>query len=121
MPCDHALAEALRAYIHAAGRVEDRTAGCSAPRAGTRGVPYLTRQWLAGRQAPDPPARDNGRHRGAYWLPDFPSTGITACLANGRESRSRPLFGADRTDQSDPPERSRTLPRSKEGRRQMLA
>jgi hypothetical protein len=34
MPCHHALAEALRAYIDAAGTAEDPRAGSSAPRAG---------------------------------------------------------------------------------------
>src|ERR1700756_5774749 len=42
MPCHHALAEALRAYIDAAGIVEDRKAGCSVPRAGTTAVRYPT-------------------------------------------------------------------------------
>ena len=46
MPCHHALAEALRAYIDAAGIVDDRNGwlfGCSAPRAGTTAPPYPKR------------------------------------------------------------------------------
>ena len=35
MPCHHALAEALHAYIAAAGIAEDRKAGCSGPAADT--------------------------------------------------------------------------------------
>ena len=31
MPCHHALADALRAYIDAAGIAEDRKGFCSAP------------------------------------------------------------------------------------------
>jgi site-specific recombinase XerD len=42
MPCHHALAEALRAYIDAAGITEDRKAGCSAPRAATRPMRFPT-------------------------------------------------------------------------------
>lgn len=38
MPCHHALAEALRAYIVAAGIAGDPRAGCSAPRAGTKPI-----------------------------------------------------------------------------------
>ena len=46
MPSHHALAEALRAYIDAAGIVDDRNGwlfGCSAPRAGTTAPPYPKR------------------------------------------------------------------------------
>jgi integrase len=45
MPCHHALAEALRAYIDAAGIVDDRK-GWLFPHccAGTTAVPYRTSQ-----------------------------------------------------------------------------
>jgi integrase len=42
MPCHHALAEALRAYIDAPGSKTAR-AGSSAPRAGTTAALYPTR------------------------------------------------------------------------------
>jgi integrase len=62
MPCHHALAEALRDYIDAAGIVEDRKGCCSAPHGAT------TAMKPAGRLADDPPARRGGRqsqHRSA--------------------------------------------------------
>ena len=84
MPCHHALAEALHAYIAAAGIAEDRKGFCSARRADTT-PPSLSEQpmnqsdaWrmirrravAAGIHAPI------GNHT-------FRATGITAYLANG--------------------------------------
>ena len=84
MPCHHALAEALRAYIDAAGIAEDRRDFCSAPRAATT-APCLSEQpmtqpdaWRMIRRR----ARRR-RHSCADRQPHLPATGITAYLANG--------------------------------------
>ena len=46
MPCHHALAEALHAYINAAGIGEDRRAFCSGAPAVTTAMHYPTRPWI---------------------------------------------------------------------------
>jgi hypothetical protein len=61
MPCHHALAEALRAYIDAAGIAEDR-----------KGWLFRT-----------PPPRQGGRDRGGIGCHTFRATGITAYLEKG--------------------------------------
>ena len=48
MPCHHALAEALHAYINAAGIAEDRKkAGFSEPPAATTAMPYPIKPWIS--------------------------------------------------------------------------
>ena len=85
MPCHHALAEALRAYIDAAGIAEDRKGWLFRTSPGHNGT-LLTEQpmdqsaaWLMIREA-----CCCGRHPcadlGVY---TFRATGITACLGNG--------------------------------------
>ena len=68
MPCHHALAEALRAYIDAAGIAEDRKDFLfrTSPRT-QRDRAHRTADGAGRCLADDPPARGRGRHRRAYW------------------------------------------------------
>ena len=73
MPCHHALAEALRAYIDAAGIVEDRKGWLFRTARGHNGDRAIRQaDEPAGCLAHDPPARQGGRHRGGNWLPHVP-------------------------------------------------
>ena len=83
MPCHQALAEALRAYIDAAGIAEDRTGWLFRTARPQRERLIREANEPARRLADDPPARGGGRHRGADRLPHLPPTGITAYLSNG--------------------------------------
>ena len=84
MPCHHALAEALRAYIDAAGIAEDRKGWLFRTARGHNGDRAVRQaDEPAGRLAHDPPARRGGRHRAAIGCHTFRATGITAYLANG--------------------------------------
>ena len=63
MPCHHALAEALRAYIDAAGIAEDRKGFLFRTSRGHNGVETVrAADGAAGRLADDPPARGGGWH-----------------------------------------------------------
>src|SRR6266853_5111175 len=66
MPCHHALAEALRAYIDAAGIAEDRKGWLFRT---ARGHKADTRHEPVRRLVHDPPPRQGGRHRGRNRLP----------------------------------------------------
>jgi site-specific recombinase XerD len=81
MPCHHALAQALHAYINAAGIAEDRKGWLFRTSRGTMEISSLTKKWdawrmirrrakAAGIEAPI------GNHT-------FRATGITAYLSNG--------------------------------------
>jgi integrase len=84
MPCHHALAEALHAYIAAAGIAEDRKGWLfrTFPRA-RRHHTFRAAQGPAGRLAYDPPARCNSWNNRRNRLSLVPATGITAYLSNG--------------------------------------
>jgi site-specific recombinase XerD len=84
MPCHHALAEALRAYIDAAGMVEDRK-GCLFRTSPQHNATALTEQPMA--QA-NPWRMIRGRAVAAGIIArignhSFHATGITAYLGNG--------------------------------------
>src|ERR1700736_6645302 len=70
MPCHHALAEALRAYIDAAGITEDRKGWlvplCARPQSRYAVRP---RDEPVRRLVHDPPPRQDGRNRGRNRLP----------------------------------------------------
>ena len=95
MPCHHALAEALRAYIDAAGIAEDRKGWLFRTARGHNGSALSGQaDEPAGRLADDSPARRGGRHRGADRLPHLPRYRdhrlprqwrcARACAGNGR-------------------------------------
>jgi hypothetical protein len=75
MPCHHALAEVLRAYIDPPASPRTVSDGCSAP-GGHNGSA------LSDKPMSRPPRR-GGRHRRAGRLPHFRATRITAYLADG--------------------------------------
>ena len=84
MPCHHALAEALRAYIDAAGIAEDRKGWLFRTAPGHKADALSDRPmnqsdaWLMIRRR-----ASGGRHHRADRLPHVSRTGITAYLANG--------------------------------------
>ena len=84
MPCHHALAEALHAYIAAAGIAEDRKGWLFRTSRGHNGTVLVRAADDPGRRlAHDPPARGGGRHHAPIGNHSFRATGITAYLANG--------------------------------------
>jgi integrase len=73
MPCHHALAKALRAYIDAAGPAEDRKGWLFSHRARPqRESAFPEPDDPARRLADDPPTRRGGRHRRGDRLPHVP-------------------------------------------------
>ena len=84
MPCHHALAEALRAYIDAAGIADDRKGWLFRTSAGHNGSS------LSNKPMSQPDAWRMIRRRAAaagiaaeIGCHTFRATGITACLSNG--------------------------------------
>ena len=72
MPCHHALAEALRAYIDAAGLAEDRKGWLFRTARGHNGKVLSEKPIPTRCLADDPPARGGGRHRRGDRLPHLP-------------------------------------------------
>ena len=84
MPCHHALAEALRAYIDAAGIAEDRKGWLFRTITRAHGHELVrAADGAAGRVADDPPARAAAGIHAPIGNHSFRATGITAYLANG--------------------------------------
>ena len=84
IPCHHALAEALRAYIDAAGIVEDRKSWLFRTAAGAQRQRLIRQAYEpAGRLADDLPPRRRGRHGGGNRLPHVP------CHRDHRLARQR--------------------------------
>ena len=87
MPCHHALAEELRAYIDAAGIAEDRK-GWLFRTAPGHNAAVLSRKanGAARRLAHDPSTRGRGRHHAPIGNHSFRATGITAYLGQWRRA-----------------------------------
>ena len=83
VPCHHALAEALHAYIEVAGIAEDRKGCLFRTAVATAATICLSSRWNNPPLADDPPARQGGRHHRGDRQSHFRATGITAYLANG--------------------------------------
>ena len=102
MPCHHALAEALRAYIDAAGIVEDRKGWLFRTARGHNGnVVVRQAHEPAGRLADDPPPRRGGRHRGGNRLPHLPRDRDHRLPRQWRRARARPGNGGAREPAHD--------------------
>jgi len=69
MPCHHALAEALHAYIAAAGIAEKRKGKLFRTARGHSDDSVRPADEPAGRLADDSPPRCRRRHHGADWQP----------------------------------------------------
>ena len=99
VPCHHALAEALRAYIDAAGIAGDKKGFLfrTSPRHAAMVLTELPND-AARCLADDPPACGCGWHRGADWKPHVPGDRhyrlprqrrhVEACAGNGRARES---------------------------------
>ena len=84
MPCHHALAEALRAYIDAAGIAEDRKGWLFRTSPGHNAtVLHRAADVSGGRLAHDPPASCAAGIHAPIGNHTFRATGITAYLGNG--------------------------------------
>ena len=84
LPCHHAIAEALHAYINAAGIAEDRKSFLFRTARGHHGTVLSDKPMSpAGRLAGDPRRATARRHWGGIGCPTFCATGVTAYLANG--------------------------------------
>ena len=94
MPCHHALAEALRAFIDAAGicRGPQRLAVSHQPPAQCDGVDRTT-HGAGGRLAHDPPPRGSCRHHGTDWQPYISSDRHHRLSRQWRRARARAVNG----------------------------
>jgi hypothetical protein len=97
MPCHHALAEALRAYIDAAGIAEDRKGWLFRTARGHNGTTLSAKPM----SQPDAwrmirPARRGGRHRGTDRLPHLSRDRHHRLSCQRRRARARPGNGGAR-------------------------
>ena len=102
MPCHHALAEALRAYIDAAGIAEDRKGWLFRTARGHNGKRSVRQaDEPARRLAHDPPARRGGRHRRGDRLSYVPRDRHHRLSCQWRRARARPGNGGARKPAHD--------------------
>ncbi len=100
MPCHHALAEALHAYIDAAGIAEDRKGLLFCTAHGHNGTVRQSDE-PAGCLADDPPPRGRRRHRGRNRLPHVPRDRDYRLPLKRRRARTRPGNGGAREPAHD--------------------